>query len=74
MGARPIACLNSLRFGSLDNARNRFLIEHVVAGIGDYGNCTGIPTVAGECSFDSRYNKNIFTIWIYFYCTTQMLT
>ena len=39
MGARPIACLNSLRFGDLDNNRNRFLLEHVVEGIADYGNC-----------------------------------
>ena len=43
MGARPIASMNSLRFGSLDNPRNRFLLEHVVEGIADYGNCLGVP-------------------------------
>ena len=58
MGARPIACLNSLRFGSLDNERNRFLLEHVVAGIGDYGNCVGIPTVGGEVVIEDSYSGN----------------
>ena len=58
MGARPIACLNSLRFGSLDNKRNRFLLEHVVAGIGDYGNCVGIPTVGGEVVIEDSYSGN----------------
>ena len=48
MGARPIASMNSLRFGSLENSRNKFLLEHVVKGIGDYGNCLGIPTLGGE--------------------------
>src|SRR3972149_1015414 len=48
MGARPIACLDSLRFGSLDDARTRYLFDGVVRGIGDYGNCLGIPTVEGE--------------------------
>ena len=48
MGARPIASLNSIRFGSLKIPRNRFLLEHVVEGIADYGNCLGIPTVGGE--------------------------
>ena len=48
MGARPIAMLNSLRFGSLDSPRVRYLFAGVVKGIGDYGNCVGIPTVAGE--------------------------
>src|SRR5687768_17402347 len=52
MGARPIAMLNSLRFGSLESARVRYLFSGVVKGIGDYGNCVGIPTVAGEVSFD----------------------
>src|SRR6202171_6475568 len=53
MGARPIACLNSLRFGPIEGlgkeaVRNRYLFEHVVAGIAHYGNCVGVPTVAGE--------------------------
>ena len=48
MGARPIAAMNSLRFGSLERARNRFLLDHVVEGIADYGNCLGIPTMGGE--------------------------
>ncbi|MCS7177656.1 MAG: AIR synthase related protein, partial [Candidatus Kapabacteria bacterium] len=51
MGARPIALLNSLRFGPLSEARNRYLFEHVVRGIADYGNCIGVPTVAGEVYF-----------------------
>jgi phosphoribosylformylglycinamidine synthase len=58
MGARPIAMLNSLRFGSLDNARVRYLFAGVVKGIGDYGNCVGIPTVAGEIVFDPAYEGN----------------
>ena len=58
MGARPIAMLNSLRFGSLEDARVRYLFAGVVKGIGDYGNCVGIPTVAGEIVFDSSYEKN----------------
>ncbi len=58
MGARPIAMLNSLRFGQLDSARNRYLFAGVVKGIGDYGNCVGIPTVAGEIVFDSAYDGN----------------
>jgi phosphoribosylformylglycinamidine synthase subunit PurL len=58
MGARPIAMLNSLRFGSLDSARVRYLFAGVVKGIGDYGNCVGIPTVAGEISFDPAYEGN----------------
>jgi phosphoribosylformylglycinamidine synthase len=53
MGARPIAMLNSLRFGSLENARVRYLVGGVVKGIGDYGNCVGIPTVAGDVMFDA---------------------
>ena len=59
MGARPIANLNCLRFGSIKDERTKHLFEGVISGIGDYGNCTGIPTVAGECTFDKRYNKNI---------------
>ena len=58
MGARPIAMLNSLRFGSLDSARVRWLFGGVVKGIGDYGNCMGVPTVAGEVVFDAAYEGN----------------
>src|SRR5688572_17756699 len=58
MGARPIAMLNSLRFGSLDSPRVRYLFSGVVKGIGDYGNCVGIPTVAGEIVFDDAYEGN----------------
>ena len=59
MGARPIASLNSLRFGSIDHPRTRYLLAGVVAGIGGYGNCIGVPTVGGECYFDECYNANI---------------
>ena len=59
MGARPIACLDSLRFGDLDAPRMRYLVDGVVRGIGGYGNCIGIPTVGGEASFHSCYNGNI---------------
>ncbi|MCX7572079.1 phosphoribosylformylglycinamidine synthase subunit PurL [Tumebacillus sp. DT12] len=63
MGARPIALLNSLRFGSIEgdgaeNVRNRYLFGNVVAGIAGYGNCIGIPTVGGEVVFDERYTHN----------------
>ncbi|MCZ6704367.1 MAG: phosphoribosylformylglycinamidine synthase subunit PurL, partial [Bacteroidetes bacterium] len=58
MGARPICSLNSLRFGSLDNPRVRYLFDGVVRGIGDYGNSFGVPTVAGEVSFDPSYEGN----------------
>lgn len=58
MGARPIASLNSLRFGSPDNPRVRYLVDGVVRGIGDYGNCFGVPTVAGEVYFDEAYTGN----------------
>lgn len=58
MGARPIASLNSLRFGSLDLPRTRHLVKGVVKGIGDYGNAFGVPTVAGEVYFDPCYNTN----------------
>ena len=58
MGARPIAALNSLRFGKLDKSRNRFLFDGVVRGIADYGNCLGVPTVAGEVYFESCYDGN----------------
>ncbi len=59
MGARPIANLNSLRFGSFDHPRTRYLVAGVVAGIGGYGNCVGVPTVGGEVYFDAGYNENI---------------
>lgn len=58
MGARPVASLNSLRFGSLDDARNRYLFEHVVGGIGFYGNCVGVPTIGGEVYFEDCYSGN----------------
>ncbi len=58
MGARPIASLNSLRFGSLKHPRVRFLLDGVVRGIGDYGNSFGVPTVAGEIYFDDSYEGN----------------
>jgi phosphoribosylformylglycinamidine synthase len=58
MGARPIAMLNSLRFGSLDTPRVRWLVSGVVKGIGDYGNCIGVPTVAGDVMFDPAYEGN----------------
>jgi phosphoribosylformylglycinamidine synthase subunit PurL len=59
MGARPIALLNSLRFGSPDHPLTRHLVSGVVAGIGGYGNCVGVPTVGGECQFHPSYNGNI---------------
>ena len=59
MGARPVANLNSLRFGRLEVPRMRFLLERVVEGIGGYGNCMGVPTVGGEIAFDSSYDGNI---------------
>jgi phosphoribosylformylglycinamidine synthase II len=59
MGARPIASLNSLRFGSFDHPRTRYLVNGVVAGIGGYGNSIGVPTVGGEIYFDAGYNENI---------------
>ncbi len=58
MGARPIAALNSLRFGSPDNPHVRFLVDGVVRGIGDYGNSFGVPTVGGEVYFDESYTGN----------------
>ena len=59
MGARPIALLNSIHFGSPDHAKTKALLNGVVSGIGGYGNCIGIPTVAGETKFDTTYNENI---------------
>lgn len=58
MGARPIAILDSLRFGSLESPRTRYLFDNVVGGIGGYGNCLGIPTVGGEIFFDPSFNGN----------------
>ena len=59
MGARPIAALNSLRFGNLDMNHTKHLLRGVVRGIGDYGNCFGVPTVGGEVYFHDCYNQNI---------------
>ena len=59
MGARPIALLNSIHFGSPEHPKTKSLLNGVVSGIGGYGNCIGIPTVAGETKFDSTYNENI---------------
>ncbi len=59
MGARPVASLNSLRFGAIDHPRTRYLLSGVVGGIGGYGNCMGVPTVGGEVTFDPSYNGNI---------------
>lgn len=58
MGARPIAVLDSLRFGTLDKPRQRYLFEGAVAGIGGYGNCIGVPTVGGEVYFEEAYEGN----------------
>ena len=58
MGARPIALLNSIRFGDLYHPKTKYLLSGVVAGIGGYGNCVGIPTVSGETGFDRSYNGN----------------
>src|SRR5579859_5135489 len=59
MGARPVASLNSLKFGSFERPRTRYLLGGVVGGIGGYGNCVGVPTVGGEVMFDDAYNGNI---------------
>jgi phosphoribosylformylglycinamidine synthase len=59
MGARPIANMDSLKFGSLEHPRTRYLVGGVVGGIGGYGNCVGVPTVAGEVMFDAGYDGNI---------------
>jgi len=58
MGARPVAVLNSLRFGGLDQPRNRYLFAGVVKGVGDYGNCVGVPTLGGEVDFGPSYGGN----------------
>src|SRR4029078_687543 len=59
MGARPVANLNALRFGDPAHPKTRHLVSGVVAGIGGYGNCTGVPTIGGETNFDPGYNGNI---------------
>ena len=59
MGARPVAIVDCLRFGAPGHPKTRHLVAGVVGGIGGYGNCVGVPTVAGECSFDSRYDGNV---------------
>ncbi len=59
MGARPIANMNALRFGAPDHPKTKHLVSGVVAGIGSYGNCVGVPTVGGECTFHPSYNGNI---------------
>src|ERR1700744_5775330 len=59
MGARPIALLNALRFGDPEHPKTRRLVSGVVAGIGGYGNCVGVPTVGGETNFHRGYNGNI---------------
>src|SRR5690606_5238610 len=58
MGARPIASLNSLRFGNLNTERTKYLFSEVVSGIAGYGNCVGVPTVGGEVQFDDCYEEN----------------
>src|SRR5437588_10836416 len=58
MGARPIASMNALRFGDPSHPKTARLLEGVVAGIAGYGNCIGVPTVAGEVAFDESYNGN----------------
>jgi len=59
MGARPVANMNALRFGAWEHAKTRHLVSGVVAGIGGYGNCMGVPTVGGETNFDAGYDGNI---------------
>ena len=58
MGARPIAVLDALRFGSLDTPRQRYLFRGVVRGVGDYGNCVGVPNVGGDVAFEPAYEGN----------------
>ena len=58
MGTRPIALLDPLRFGSLESSHSRWLLDNVVRGIADYGNCIGVPTVGGEVEFDSSFERN----------------
>ena len=61
MGARPIANLNSIHFGSPQHKKTKNLLRGVVHGIGGYGNCMGVPTVSGQTSFDSSYNCLLYT-------------
>ena len=63
MGARPIANLNSIHFGSPNNKKTKSLLSGVVSGIGGYGNCIGVPTVGGETKFDSCYNRSSWN-WV----------
>src|SRR5690349_18942409 len=58
VGARPIAILDSLRFGELDSERSRYLLDHVVEGVGHYGNCVGVANVGGEVEFEPAYEHN----------------
>ena len=58
IGTRPLAVLDSLRFGNLDSTNSKWLLRNVVRGIADYGNCVGIPTIGGELSFDSCFETN----------------
>ena len=58
MGSRPVALMDPLYFGDLNGEKNRYLFEHIVAGIGDYGNCIGVPVVRGELTFDKNYSGN----------------
>lgn len=58
MGARPVAMLDSLHFGELDDTQTKYLVDQTIAGIGDYGNCMGIPTVGGETTFDDIFKHN----------------
>lgn len=58
MGARPVALMDPLYFGPLEKEKNRYLLEHVVGGIGGYGNCIGVPVVRGDLAFDNGYNGN----------------
>jgi len=58
MGARPIALMDPLYFGALESEKNRYLFEHVVAGIGGYGNCIGVPVVRGDLCFDPDFSGN----------------
>lgn len=58
MGARPVALMDPLFFGELSGEKNRYIFEHVVSGIGDYGNCIGVPVVRGELVFDEKYSGN----------------
>jgi len=58
LGTRPIALLDPLRFGNIDNSQSRWLFDNVVRGIGDYGNCVGVPTVGGEVEFDQSFQRN----------------